>query len=149
MSHHARVIKLIMGSIVGLLSCMLIYPGAYGQSYVYPLKVSTNSRYLVDQNDRPFFWSGDAAWSLIAQLSKEDAVFYLEDRKQKGFTVIMVNLIEHAFSSNPPRNYYGDLPFTGKTFATPNEDYFAHADYVINAAASGGVTVTTRGTAAL
>ena len=141
MEQHARVRKLTTNLLIGLLSGMLISSVAYGQSYVYPLKVSNNSRYLVDQNDRPFFWSGDAAWSLIAQVSKEDAVYYLEDRQQKGFNVIMVNLIEREYSDNAPRNYYGDLPFTGETFTTPNEDYFAHADYVINAAAERGIVV--------
>jgi len=108
---------------------------------VYPLKISDNSRYLLDQNDKPFFLSGEAAWSLIAQVSKEDAVYYLDNRQEKGFNVVMVNLIEHEFCSNPPRNYYGDLPFTGKTFITPNEDYFEHADYVINEAAQRGMVV--------
>ena len=88
-----------------------------------------------------FFWSGDTAWSLIAQVSKEDAIYYLEDRRQKGFTVILVNLIEHKFSTNAPRNFYGTPPFTGQTFTTPNEAYFAHADYVINEAAQRGLVV--------
>ena len=119
---------------------LLIVP-ARAQTYAYPLQISENNRYLTDQNGTPFFWSGDAAWSLIAQLSNEDAVYYLEDRKAKGFTIVMVNLIEHAFSTNPPKNYYGNAPFTGKTFTTPNEAYFQHADYVIDEAAKRGIVV--------
>ena len=46
----------------------------------------------------------------------------------------MVSLIEHKFCTNPPANFYGELPFTGKPFITPNEKYFAHADSVIESA---------------
>jgi hypothetical protein len=118
-----------------------IYLPIVQKSSSYPLKISADQRYLVDQSNHPFFWSGDAAWSLIAQVSKEDAVYYLEDRRQKGFTIVLVNLIEHKFSSTAPRNFYGNPPFTGQTFNTPNEAYFAHADYVINEAAQRGLVV--------
>jgi len=107
---------------------MRIYP------YAYPLKVSTGNRYLVDQSDQPFFWSGDAAWSLIVQLSTSDADLYLENRKDKGFTVIMVSLIEHKFCTHAPANFYGDLPFKGSPFVRSNERYFEHADSVIESA---------------
>jgi hypothetical protein len=110
--------------------------------YVYPLKSGVEgSHYLTDQTNRPFFWSGDAAWSLIAQLSKQDVDYYLDNRKEKGFSIIMISLIEHKFCTNPPANYYGDLPFTGKIFASPDENYFANADYVLNAAARRNIVV--------
>jgi len=110
--------------------------------YLYPLKSGgPGNRYLVDQNNQPFFWSGEAAWSLIAQLSKQDVGFYLDNRKEKGFTVIMVSLIEHKFCNNPPANFYGELPFTDNLFVSPNEKYFAHADYVIKSAAQRNIVV--------
>jgi hypothetical protein len=107
---------------------MRIYP------YAFPLKISSSNRYLVDKSNQPFFWSGDAAWSLIAQLDNRDANLYLENRKEKGFTVIMVSLIEHKFAANAPANFNGDLPFKGSPFVSPNEKYFAHADFVIESA---------------
>ena len=58
---------------------MRIYP------YAFPLKAAAGNRYLVDQSNQPFFWSGDAAWSLIAQLSLKDADLYLDNRSGKGF----------------------------------------------------------------
>jgi hypothetical protein len=112
-----------------------------GDRYVYPLKAISGSPYLVDSRSQPFFWSGDAAWSLIAGLRSEDAALYLENRKEKGFTVIMVSLIEHKFCINPPANYYGELPFRGKAFISPNEKYFAHADSVIEAAFMQNIVV--------
>ncbi len=109
--------------------------------YALPLKVAPGNRYLVDQNDHPFFWSGDAAWSLIAQLKMRDADLYLENREDKSFTVVMVSLIEHKFCTNPPANIYGELPFIGSLFITPNEKYFAHADSVIEAASRHNIVV--------
>jgi hypothetical protein len=86
--------------------------------------------------------NGEAAWSLIAQLSREETLQYLDDRATKGFNVIMVNLIENRFASRAPANYYGDRPFPqSSSFANPNEAYFQHADWVINAAAQRGITI--------
>ncbi len=118
-------------------------PGGLGlaPTATYPLKVSANGRYLVDQNNQPFFLTGDAAWSLIVQLTNEDAAYYLTNRQQHGFNTVLVNLIEHRFASNPPNNIYGAAPFTGQTFTTPNPAYFAHADAVITAAAQRGILV--------
>jgi hypothetical protein len=96
----------------------------------------------VDAQGNPFLLRGDAPWSLIVQLTNEEAEQYLEDRRQKGFNAVLVNLIEHQFSSNPPKNAYGDAPFlTPGDFSTPNEAYFAHAAYVINLAAQKGIMV--------
>ncbi len=38
-------------------------------TYAYPLKISTNRRYLVDQNNKPFRIQGDSAQSLIVNLT--------------------------------------------------------------------------------
>jgi len=127
--------------VVSLLYVFLICKSTIAQNYSFPFYLSPDHRYLDDQNRKPYFLLGEAAWSLIAQLSKEDAVSYLDDRKSKGFNVLMVNLIEHAFSTNPPKNYYGDSPFTDTTFITPREDYFLHADYVITEAEKRGITI--------
>ena len=109
--------------------------------YAFPLKTVPGIRFLTDQSNQPFFWSGEAAWSLIAQLSMKEANVYLANRSTKGFTVIMVNLIEHKFCKNHPANIYGEKPFTGKLFVTPNEKYFAHADSVIESAARHNIVV--------
>lgn len=46
-------------------------------SAAFPLSVSADHRHLQDAQGKPFFITGDAAWSLIAQLSREDADKYL------------------------------------------------------------------------
>jgi hypothetical protein len=79
---------------------------------------------------------------LIVQLNKADTDTYLTDRMQKGYNAVIVELIEHQFSANPPANIFGQQPFTSPgNFNTPNEAYFAHADWVINKAAEKGIVV--------
>jgi hypothetical protein len=109
---------------------------------VYPLHVESGKRYLVDAASKPFFLQGDAGWELIAKLTREEAEQYLEDRRLKGFNTVIVRLIDHDFLPNPPNNAYGDGPFTiPGDFGTPNERYFAHADWVIGKAAEKGILV--------
>ena len=108
----------------------------------FPLAVSPNDRYLQDARGRPLLVHGDAAWSLIAQLTREDAESYLRDRRARGFNTILVSLVEHLFSSNAPANIYGDSPFQRPgDFTTPNEAYFAHAEFVLRRTAEEGFLV--------
>jgi hypothetical protein len=90
----------------------------------------------------PFFINGDTAWSLIVNLTQADASTYLADRRAKGYNAILVNLIDRAFADNAPNNIYNDAPFsTPGNFATPNEAYFAHADWVMDEAEANGLLV--------
>ena len=111
-------------------------------STIFPLVQHADQRCLVDQTGRPFLFHGDAAWSLIAQLSREDADRYLDDRLKRGFNTLLVNLLEHHFSRKPPANYYGDAPLdTPGDFAAPNETYFLHADWLLRRAAERGFLI--------
>ena len=107
-----------------------------------PFRISENHRYLVSQDGTPFLLQGDAAWSLIANLTKEDAEQYLQNRKAKGFSAVLVNLIEHKFAKNAPKNIYGEAPFPNMLdWSVQNEKYFQHADWVIRKAAENGQVV--------
>lgn len=108
----------------------------------FPLRVEDGKRYLVDARGLPFFIHGDTPWSLAVQLTREEADRYLEDRRQKGFNTVLMQSIEHKFSSNPPANAYGEVPFVVPgDFSTPNEHYFAHLDYIIAKAAEKSMLV--------
>jgi hypothetical protein len=121
-----------------LLACF----GAEAAPAAYPVKISVNRRFLVDQNNVPFLYHGDAPWSLIVGLTPGEAEQYLENRRRKGFNSVIVNLIEHKFAAHPPRNRNGDAPFnTAGDFSTPNQKYFAHADWVIRKAGEKGIQV--------
>jgi hypothetical protein len=111
-------------------------------AHAFPLAVKRGKRYLVDAAGRPFLIHGDTAWSLIAQLTREDVVLYLDDRRARGFNTLLVNLIEHAFATNAPANAYGEPPFlTPGDYSTPNGAYFRHADWVLRRAAERGLLV--------
>jgi len=123
---------------------MLMMPAAKAQSGggVTPLAVSENHRYLVDQNHVPYLLQGEAAWSLIVVPSDQEVEQYLKNRRDKGFNAVLVELIEHRYSKKPPLNAAGDPPFTTPgDFSTPNEKYFAHADWVIRKAGEYGSQV--------
>jgi hypothetical protein len=111
-------------------------------SPAYPLSVGPTRRYLVDQRDDPFLMVGEAAWSIFVSLTKDEAVRYLDDRHRRGFNTLLVNLLEYCFSPDPPRNRFGDEPFTTPgDFRTPNQAYFDHARWVTERAAERGFLV--------
>ena len=107
-----------------------------------PLRIAENHRYLVRGDNSPFFLQGDAAWSLIANLTKEEAAHYLQDRRAKGFNTVLVNLIERKYAKNAPQNIYGETPFPKMSdWSVQNEKYFEHADWVIRKAAENNIVV--------
>ena len=89
------------------------------------LKVSEDRRRLVLDDGTPFFWLGDTAWRLIAKLDREEILRYLEDRKQKCFNVIQVQMLPLAIQD---QNAYGHVAFDNEDLNTPNADYWAHVD---------------------
>jgi len=113
------------------------------------LKVSENHRFLVDENDKPFFWLGDTGWLLFTKLTREDADKYLTDRADKGFNVIQV-MVLHSLNSV---NVYGDSALIRENIANPlvtdgnafedttQYDYWDNIDYVIDRAAEKGIYI--------
>jgi len=109
---------------------------------VFPLHPVEGQRYLVDALGQPFLIVGDSAWSLLTQLTTEDAELYLNDRQAKGFNTVLVNLLEHKFANGAPRNVYGDGPFKQDgDFSTTNDRYFDHAERVLRDAVQKGFLV--------
>src|SRR5579872_3270834 len=114
-------------------------PAVAAPATVFPLHVEPGKRFLVDAAGNPFLLQGDTAWSLIAQASDAEVETYLDDRRRRGFNTILVNLIEHHYASHPPENAAGESPFrVPGDFSTPNDPYFAHADWVLRQAADRG-----------
>ena len=109
---------------------------------VFPLHIESGKRYLIDAAGRPFFVHGDTPWCLITQLTRAQVDAYLDARKAQGFNTVLVELIEHALCANAPKDVYGDAPFTVPgDFSTPNEAYFAQAEYVISRAQAKGMLI--------
>ncbi len=112
-------------------------------------EISGNNHRILDQYGNSVQINGDAAWSLIAQVSYVDAKAYIDDRASKGINALLVSLIEHYYTDNSPawRNTAGDLPFNSEIstnnpdFNDTNSSYWSHADSVIKYAASKGITI--------
>ncbi|WP_240773450.1 glycoside hydrolase family 140 protein [Pontibacter sp. SGAir0037] len=110
------------------------------QAQAQHLKVSNNKRYLVHGNGKPFFYLGDTAWELFHRLNREEADFYLQNRKEKGFTVIQAVVLAELNGLRDP-NPYGNLPLLNEDPAQPNEAYFEHVDYIVNKAEALGLYI--------
>ena len=110
------------------------------------LKVSDNNRCLVRADGTPFFYLGDTAWELFHRLNREEAGAYLEDRAQKGFTVIQAVALAELDGLNDP-NPYGHRPLVDNDPTKPDvkdgpqNDYWDHVDYIVDKAASLGLVV--------
>lgn len=117
-------------------------PSRAAGNYPFPLRVSDNHRHLEGADHQPFLVVGDTAWSLIAQLNDDDVRKYLDDRAQRGFTAIIVNLIEHKFATHAPADNRGVAPFVRPgDIAHPNPEYFDRAHRIIEMANSRGLCV--------
>ncbi len=104
----------------------------------YPLKVSGNGRYLVDQNNIPFLIAGDSPQGLIYRLSEAQADSYFADRQAHGFNTVGWIDMTCAGDDYPDNKegatYDGIRPFTGFVsggtdfkhydLSKPNEAYF-------------------------
>jgi hypothetical protein len=78
------------------------------------------------------------------QLSRAEAVAYMDDRSRRGFNTLLINLIEHKFSSQSPRsaNREGVPPFRDPNdFTTTNDAYFDRAVEVVTLAQDRGFLV--------
>jgi hypothetical protein len=73
------------------------------------LKVSSNGRYLEYSNGQPFLYLGCTAWELFHRLNREEAAEYLENRADKGFTVIQAVILAELDGLRTP-NAYGEVP---------------------------------------
>jgi hypothetical protein len=127
---------------------LLLSVSAIGQA-VYPLKVSANHRYLVDQNNRPFLLVGDAPQALIGVRNEADAAVYFADRKAHGFNAAWINLLcdDYTFCNSNGTTSDGIAPFNSGTgpssydLSAPNLTYFSKVDDVLNLAAQNGIVV--------
>lgn len=110
------------------------------------LRVSDNRHYLVDEHGRPFFYLADTAWELFHKLDREEACLYLQDRADKGFTVIQAVAIAELDGISTP-NAYGHLPFINHNPSQPavadgeQDDFWDHVDYIVRTANEKGLYI--------
>ena len=106
------------------------------------LVVDEGNRYLKHENGTPFFWLGETGWYLPARLNRDEAEYYLEQCKQKGYNVVQVMVM----NTIPAINAYGKwaLPegFNFENIDKKGEyGYWDHMDYIIETAARKGIYI--------
>jgi hypothetical protein len=118
--------------------------GGANPSTKFPLRVSPDRHYLVDQAGQPFLLMGDSPWEIFWNLPSRDAEEYLENRRQKGFNAILVDVLPYSDWSNAmlETDREGNRPFLKvEDFSTPNEPYFHHIEWVVQIAQQKGMLV--------
>ncbi len=116
------------------------------------VQVSSNGRYLVTTDGKPFFWLADTAWELFERLNRSEVETYLRSTADQGFTFVLATALSEKWDLTVP-NAQGDQPLTGTDPDRPltttgsdpanstQYDYWDHVDFVIDTAASLGLYV--------
>ncbi len=116
------------------------------------VKVSDNGRFLVATDGTPLFWLGATDWELFHRLTREEALLFLDKRKEQGFNVIQAVALAEMDGLKTP-NRYGDWPLNNEDpsqlLITPGNDpanayqydYWDHVDFIIDEAARRGMYI--------
>jgi hypothetical protein len=122
-----------------LLTLVLPLWAAAGDKPAFPLKLSANRRYLVDQQGKPFFVMGDTPW-FIQKQKIEDVRMIMEERVAQGFNTLFLELLDDAHI--PPVDAQGQTAFKPETDITrPVEPFWAYAERVVEEADKRGLFV--------
>lgn len=122
--------------------------GGYISGSGAPLRVSTDRHSLLNRSGQPFLWAGDTQWVLNSH-SDSDVLRILDNRKQKGFSVIQI-LATRNWVANHPLGASGDFshdvnnvwPFHDNNINTPNDTYFDRLIWIADQAASRGLLIS-------
>jgi len=124
----------------------------FANAQVRPLQaltISSNKRFFQTRDGKPFFWLGDTGWLLFSKTSREEAIQYLQIRKDQGFNVVQVMVLHEIIE----KNVYGDFAVENQDVSRPvvtpgNDyrdekayDYWDHIDFIIDEAAKRGIYV--------
>ena len=131
------------GRLVGVAATLLAAalaaaPLTAAEPPAFPLKVDPSGRFLADQRGTPFLVHGDTPWSLTHNLTLEEAVRYLDDRRARGFNSLLVSApdaYDPEGKATYPPDRYGNQPFESGDWTRPVEAYWAHVDRVLKKAA--------------
>jgi len=107
---------------------------------VYPLNLSENRRYFVDQRNEPVFWLGTTQWQLCRDYTPAEARLIIEKTKANGFTFAQVMLL--GVGDGIEANVHGDKPWITTDPLTPNEAYFKHVDDIVQAARDNNLVIS-------
>ena len=103
------------------------------------LRVSSNHRFLVNEDGSPFFLNVDTAWTFLSHIpDRAEADAYLDARKAQGYNAILSFMAgwggRHNSKGGIAAFHHGDL-------TQPNDAYFATIDVLVRDAADRGMQV--------
>lgn len=106
------------------------------------LVVSEEGRYLKHENGAPFFWLGDTGWLLPQRLNRDEAEYYLEQCKHRGYNVVQIQTVNGV----PNMNFYGQSSMPdGFNFKDINKKgiygYWDNMDNIIKTAERKGIYI--------
>ncbi|MCS7181024.1 MAG: DUF4038 domain-containing protein, partial [bacterium] len=90
-----------------------------------PVKLSQNRKFFTHSDGTPFFYLADTAWNGVLKAKLNDWKYYLQTRKEQGFTAIQfVSTNWRAFLEDE----YGETAYTGKEQIQINPEFFKRLD---------------------
>ena len=109
---------------------------AENPNYRGSLGISNDGRYYHYADGTPFFFMGDTNWAINTARcglgDEKDGPFYqyLNDRKSKGFTAILMGYMHGYgdYADGTGQRNEGGAPFLEKKFEQLNPDYFKYLD---------------------
>src|SRR5438105_5419130 len=135
---------MIFGGVFMRLLMLRCVAFALGAAPAFPLKVGSGGRHLVDQKGKPFLIAGESPQALMVNVSIEDAKMFFENRRSHGFNAVWINLLRRKGTGGRAdgSTFDGIKPFkTADDLSTPNEEYFARCDCMIQLAAASDFLV--------
>jgi hypothetical protein len=110
----------------------------------FPVGVSENERYLVDEDGQPWMMNGDSPQCLSANLSVADMEYFFANRASHGFNSAWVNLIcgPYTHGRDDASTFDGIKPFTDDNdLSTANPGYWERMDTMVDLAKKYGITL--------
>lgn len=131
-----------MALILSVLAIALNSPAASKPWDNGRLKVSDNSRYIIHENGKPFFWLANTSWLMPERLNRDDVEFFLTEEAKQGYNVEQVQVL----CGTPTYNIYGQAGNVSDfAFSAESKDgvygYWEHLDYIVDFAAQQGIYI--------
>ena len=121
-------------------SALLLPASGSAEEAAYPVNVSENGRYFIDQKGKPVFWLGTTQWQLFRDNTLEEAKTIVQNVKKNEFAFIQVMLFGPGDGTRP--NVYKEKPWANVDPLTPNEAYFKNVDAVVQSAREHNVVIS-------
>jgi len=103
--------------------------------YAQSLEVDESGHYLINNDGETVLLNGDTGWNLAVKLTREDAMHYLNERKEQCFNTIALAALFYN-----EKNVYGQEPFekvnghydpTKPLIGKDINNYWNHIDFVL------------------